>query len=38
MKKKDKKGGNAITSQFIFNRDVWIAKAIEREEKNAKDR
>ena len=35
-KSKDKKGGNAITSQFIFDRDVWLAKAKEREEKKEK--
>lgn len=33
MTKKKEKENNAITSQFIFNRDVWLVKSKEREEK-----
>ena len=34
MKKHRKqKEDNAITSQFIFNRDVWLEKSKEREER-----
>ena len=32
--KKKKREDNAITSQFIFNRDVWLEKSKEREENN----
>ena len=37
-KSKDKKGGNAITSRFIFDRDVWLTKSKEREEKKEYER
>jgi hypothetical protein len=36
MTKKETKSGNAITSQFIFNRDVWLEKSKEKEEKEKK--
>lgn len=31
MTKKKMKSGNAISSQFIFDRDVWLEKSKERE-------
>lgn len=34
MTKKKKKENNAITSQTIFNREVWLIKSKEREAKN----
>ena len=36
MKRKEKKEDNAITSQIIFNREVWAIKSKEREAKNKK--
>lgn len=32
IEKRKNKEGNAITSQFIFDRDVWLIRAKEREE------
>ena len=32
--KKKKREDNTITSQIIFNRDVWLEKSKEREEKS----
>ena len=36
MTKKKTKSGNAIYSELIFNRTVWLQKSEEREKKNDK--
>ena len=34
MSEKSKKGGNAITSQFIFNREAWLRRNANKERKD----